>query len=83
MEQEIFAGSEEKKQYGVWAVRSSASTCGAAQTWLKENGKPLQFDTYAQAAAVAAHYNTNCYSANVSYYPKEMEMTIGMDMRLN
>lgn len=36
---------EKKRTYGVWAVRSSTSIFGPAQSWCKENGKPLEFDT--------------------------------------
>lgn len=49
---------EKKRTYGVWAVRSSTSIFGPAQSWCKENGKPLEFDTkaaaenYAKLAAV-------------------------------
>ena len=35
---------EKKRTYGVWAVRSSTSIFGPAQSWCKENGKPLEFD---------------------------------------
>ena len=38
---------EKKLTYGVWAVRSSTSIFGPAQSWCKENGKPLEFDTKA------------------------------------
>jgi len=38
------------KQYGVWAKRSAASICGAAEAWLKSDGKPMTFDTYEEAA---------------------------------
>ena len=40
---------EKKLTYGVWAVRSSTSIFGPAQSWCKENGKPLEFDTKADA----------------------------------
>ena len=40
---------EKKRTYGVWAVRSSTSIFGPAQSWCKENGKPLEFDTKAAA----------------------------------
>ena len=36
---------EKKRTYGVWAVRSSTSIFGPAQSWCKENGKPLEFDS--------------------------------------
>lgn len=82
MEEIKNSGLEGEKQYGVWAVRSSMSICGAAQAWLKEDGKQLRFSTYAEAAAAAEHYHKNCYSPNVSYYPKEMELTSVMGMQL-
>lgn len=74
------------KQYGVWAVRSANSVCGAAQSWCKHNGEPIKFDTYEQAAAHAKSLNENAYSPNVHYYPKEMEpepkQSPGMSMKL-
>lgn len=82
MEKSTDLSSEGKKQYGVWAVRSSGSICGAAQAWLKEDGRPLRFDTYAEADAAAEQYQKNCYSVNVNYYPKEMEPTNDMGMQL-
>lgn len=49
---------EKKLTYGVWAVRSSTSIFGPAQSWCKENGKPLEFDTKADAE----NYGTFCLS---------------------
>ncbi|MDT8719692.1 hypothetical protein IAI10_23945 [Clostridium sp. 19966] len=46
-------GGIDMKQYGVWAVRSANSVCGAAQSWCKHQGEPIKFDTYEQAAAHA------------------------------
>ena len=66
-------GGIDMNQYGVWAVRSTNSVCGAAQSWCKHNGEPIKFDTYEQAAAHAKSLNENAYSPNVHYYPKEME----------
>lgn len=62
-----------EQKYGVWAVRSAASVCGAAESWCKHNGKPMEFDTMAQATEHADQLNKSCYTANVHYYPKEME----------
>lgn len=79
-------GGFSMKQYGVWAVRSANSVCGAAQNWCKHNGEPIEFDTYEQAAAHAKFLNENAYSPNVHYYPKEMEPELkqspGMSMKL-
>lgn len=79
-------GGIDMKQYGVWAVRSANSVCGAAQSWCKHNGEPIKFDTYEQAAAHAKSLNENAYSPNVHYYPKEMEPELkqspGMSMKL-
>ncbi len=66
-------GGIDMKQYGVWAVRSANSVCGAAQSWCKHNGESIKFDTYEQAAVHAKSLNDNAYSPNVHYYPKEME----------
>ncbi|ERI89945.1 hypothetical protein HMPREF1982_04211 [Clostridiales bacterium oral taxon 876 str. F0540] len=79
-------GGIDMKQYGVWAVRSANSVCGAAQSWCKHNGEPIKFDAYEQAAAHAKSLNENAYSPNVHYYPKEMEPELkqspGMSMKL-
>ena len=48
---------EKKRTYGVWAVRSSTSIFGPAQSWCKENGKPLEFDTKAAAENYAKNRN--------------------------
>ena len=48
---------ERKRTYGVWAVRSSTSIFGPAQSWCKENGKPLEFDSKADAENYAKEAN--------------------------
>lgn len=63
---------EKKRTYGVWAVRSSTSIFGPAQSWCKENGKPLEFDTKAAAENYAKEANEHT-TANVRYYVKEKE----------
>lgn len=63
---------EKKLTYGVWAVRSSTSIFGPAQSWCKENGKPLEFDTKADAENYAKEANEHT-TANVRYYVKEKE----------
>ena len=62
-----------EKKYGVWAVRSAASIFGAAQSWCKENGRPIEFDTMAEAEAYAKELNETMRSANLHYYAKEKE----------
>ena len=64
------------KQYGVWAKRSAASICGAAEAWLKSDGMPMTFDTYEEAAEKASTLMKNIGTANVSYFPKEMELKL-------
>lgn len=70
-ESEITEVISMEQKYGVWAVRSAASICGAAEAWLKENGEPLRFDTMEQAAEYAEKLNAGICTANVHYYPKE------------
>ena len=74
------------KKYGVWAVRSAASVCGAAQSWCKQDGKPMAFDTMEKAAEYAADLNKNLATMNVHYYAKEMEPELnqcsGFSMRM-
>ena len=71
-----------EQKYGVWAVRSAASVCGAAEAWLKDNGEPLRFDTMEQAAEYADRLNAGLATGNVRYYPKEAgpELVTGMSM---
>lgn len=81
-------GVKNMKKYGIWAKRSAASVCGAAETWLKSNGKPMVFDTYEEAAEKVDSLMKNIGTANVSYFPMEMEQELeeapssGMSMRL-
>lgn len=61
------------KKYGVWAVRSAASIFGEAQSWCKNNGQPIEFDTMAEAESYAKELNETMRSENVNYYAKEKE----------
>lgn len=61
-----------KKKWGVWAVRSSASVCGAAQSWCKKAGKPIEFSSKAKAQEYAQTLNENAYTPNVHYSPREV-----------
>lgn len=76
------------KQYGVWAKRSAASVFGAAEAWLKSEGKPMTFDTYEEAKATADSLMKSIGTANVTYLPREMELELnetpssGMKMSL-
>lgn len=81
--EQIQGGISMEQKYGVWAVRSAASVCGAAQSWCKHNGKPMEFDTMAQATEYADQLNKNCYTPNVSYYPKEMEPELAQNNRFS
>ena len=42
---------EKEKTYGVWAVRSAASIFGRAESWCKEDGRPLEFASQEAAEA--------------------------------
>lgn len=61
-----------EETYGVWAVRSAASIFGHAESWCKENGKPLEFDSREAAEAYAREMNSKT-TANVHYYVKDKE----------
>ncbi len=66
---------EKKRTYGVWAVRSSTSIFGPAQSWCKENGKPLEFDSKADAenyAKEANEHTTARLSVAVSKFRNEI-----------
>lgn len=72
-------------KYGIIAARSANSICGAATAWLKNDGEPIEFDTYAEAAEEAQRLNAKLRSPNVAYYPKqipELSETMGMGLRL-
>lgn len=76
------------KQYGIWARRSAGSICGATEAWLKNDGKPITFDTYEEAATEAERLMRDIRTPNVSYFPKEREIeleeapTPGMKLQL-
>lgn len=62
-----------KKKWGVWAVRSAASVCGAAESWYKKAGEPIEFPNKQAADDYAQSLNLNAYTPNVHYYSKEIE----------
>ena len=64
------------KQYGIWARRSAASVCGPAEAWLKQEGEPITFDTYDEAATEAERLMKDIGTPNVSYFPKEREIEL-------
>lgn len=76
------------KKYGIWAKRSGASIFGAAEAWLKSDGKPMIFNTYEEAKATADSLMEKIGTAKVSYCQKEMELELnetqssGMKMSL-
>ena len=76
------------KQWGIWAKRNAASICGAAEAWLKSDGKPMTFDTCEETAEKANVLMNNIRTVNVSYFPKKMELELdeepssGMGMKL-
>lgn len=84
--EQIQGGFTMEKKYGVWAIRSAGSVCGAAQSWCKHDGKPIEFDTMEQAESYAKQLNEACYSPNVHYAAKEMERSLnqgsGFSMRM-
>ena len=59
--------------YGVWAVRSAASMFGHAETWCKEDGRPLEFESLEAAQAYALELN-RMTTVNVRYFVKEKEL---------
>ena len=84
--EQIQGGFCMNKKYGVWAMRSAGSVCGAAQSWCKHGGKPIGFDTMEQAESYAKQLNESCYSPNVHYTAKKMEPELrqgsGFSMRM-
>jgi hypothetical protein len=75
--------AKEMKKYGIWGKENAA--------WLKADGKPMSFDTYAEAAVKTESLMKNTGTANLSYYPKPMQqepeetpsfgMCMGMSMK--
>lgn len=61
-----------QKQFGILARRSAASVCGAAEAWVKQDGKPMIFGSYEDAAAEAHRLNAGMWPINrtVRYFPK-------------
>lgn len=72
---------EKEKTYGVWAVRSAASIFGRAESWCKEDGRPLEFASQEAAEAYAKECNSRT-TANVHYYVKEKEPEPGAVRRM-
>ncbi|MGX8699913.1 DUF7768 domain-containing protein [Caproiciproducens sp.] len=78
------------RQYGILARRSALSICGSAEAWLKQDGEPVTFDTYEEAAAEARRLNEGMGPVNrtVEYFPKEKSplpeetSSFGMSMRI-
>ena len=64
------------EKYGIWARRSAASVCGASEAWVKQNGKPLTFDTYEEAAAQTRRLIENTHTPNVAYFAKAMDIML-------
>lgn len=61
-----------EQTYGVWAVRSAASIFGHAESWCKEDGKPLEFESREAAETYAREMNSRT-TANVHYYVRNKE----------
>lgn len=61
------------RQYGILARRGALSVCGPAEAWLKQDGEPITFDTYEEAATEARRLNEGMGPVNrtVEYFPKE------------
>lgn len=76
--EQIQGRSVMSKKYGVWAVRSANSVCGAAESWCKHDGKPMKFESREQASEYAKSLNENLRTLNVHYYPKEMEPELAL-----
>ena len=78
------------KRFGVLARRSAMSICGGSEAWLKQNGKPITFASYEEAASEAQRLNDGIGPVNrtVQYFPKERESVpeeapeFGMKMNL-
>ena len=75
-EAQILGENQQSQKYGVWAVRSAGSVCGAAQSWCKNDGVPLEFSTIEKAHDYASHLNETMGGINVRYYSKEMEQEL-------
>lgn len=62
-----------KKVWGVRAVRTADSVFGAAESWCKRYKKVIEFPDKKAAQEYANCLNTNAYTPNVHYYPKELD----------
>ena len=63
------------RQYGVLARRSTASVCGAAESWVEQDGRLMTFGSYEEAAVDSERLNDRIGPSNrtVEYFPEEME----------
>jgi len=73
---EQIQGGHAMEKYGIWARRSAASVCGASEAWVKQDGEPLTFDTYEEAASEARRLIENTRTPNVAYFAKGMDITL-------
>ena len=62
--------------WGIWARRSAGSIFGAAEAWLKSDGKLMTFDTYEEAHMEAKSLMEKSCTGNVSYSAKPMEQEL-------
>ena len=53
--------------YGIWCTRSRASVLGAAESWVKQGGKRLEFEDKAEAEIVSQRYNGAILTQHVHY----------------
>ena len=54
-------------KWGIWAIRSSLSGCGAAEAWVKNVDGERAESTEDEARKVALKLTERCLSMNVSY----------------
>ncbi|MGE5215844.1 MAG: hypothetical protein ACM3SP_02450 [Chloroflexota bacterium] len=60
--------------YRILCDRTPARELGSGLTWLKEDGKIIEFSTMEEAAAMAKKLNEGQKSATVTYTAKEFNI---------
>lgn len=73
---EQIQGGQTMEKYGIWARRSAASLYGASEAWVKQEGEPLTFNTYEEAASEARRLMENTCTPNASYFAKGMNIML-------
>ena len=65
-----FPYDDSTERWGIWALRSSGSVFGAAESWVHVHGEMLIFPSFTEAATAAETYNSTIGTENLFYMPR-------------